>query len=176
MSINVCLISITLVHLLNLNYFVPIQLTICPITIFISSQNLFCVMQSNVTANFILFILQKKLILRAFFVYIYNILLVACIGWITWMAITLNHTRLPPTIRFIGSHRGLYFFFFSSLPRFRATAISVVRKAISVLLLARIILSKFTWVSNFRTSDSSWFISGFRWMLCAYNNQWPIDA
>lgn len=101
-------------------------------------------------------------------------MLLACVGWITW-TIILNHTRLP-TIRFIGSHRGLSAFFFSLLHS-RATAISVAGKAISVLLLSRIILSKFTWVSNFRTSSSSWFISGFRWMLCVYNNQWwPIDA
>lgn len=124
------------------------------------------------------FYITKSSYISSFFSSIYSTLLVACIGWITWTAITLNHTRLPFHRQSDSSEviEVYPLLFFSSLPRSHATAISVARKAISVLLLSRIILSKFTWVSNFRTSGSSWFISGFRWMLCAYNNQWPIDA
>lgn len=150
------------------------------LSLFIVTQDLFH--RRNITwcytaASVSFYIAKKK---RIYISHSYSTLLLACVGWITGGYYTSSFSsRSTDDQTHRKSWRFIRFPFFSLLssPAFSCTtAVSVARKAISALLLSNIIPSKFTWVSNFRTSGSSWFISGFRWMLCAYNNQWFIDA
>lgn len=159
----------------DFNYFIRLELQ----SLFIVAQDLFhCrIVTWCYTAASVSFYIAKK-------AHIHLTLVQYVITRVRW----LNYRRLLYSIILVPFYRRsdssevmevypLPFFSLLSSPAFSCTtAVSVARKAISALLLSNIIPSKFTWVSNFRTSGSSWFISGFRWMLCAYNNQWFIDA